>query len=177
MGGKCILRHGGEQRLVGPFLLAPYVTETSITVPATEDIPERQRLVRSEGYAVILPEDLKVFAKLAHTMRERGVYSAPVYGADVAVSGAFVTPDLRAVIPNLKSVQWEQAAVVIGVSDLIGLAAAGDLAVGGGKQAFEAVRLGSRGGCLVESSKHRLPIGTIHNPVVRTPGLARSMPG
>jgi len=71
-------------------------------------------------------------------MRERGVYSAPVYGADVAVSGAFVTPDLRAVIPNLKSVQWEQAAVVIGVSDLIGLAAAGDLAVGGGKQAFEA---------------------------------------
>lgn len=131
-------QHGGEQRIVGPFLLAPYVTETSITVPATEDTPERQRLVRSEGYAVILPEDLQVSANLAHTMRERGVYSAPVYGADVAVSGAFVTPDLRAVIPNLKSVQWEQAAVVIGVSDLIGLAAAGDLAIGVGKQAFQA---------------------------------------
>ena len=32
-------QHGGEQRIVGPFLLAPYVTETSITVPATEDTP------------------------------------------------------------------------------------------------------------------------------------------
>ena len=28
-------QHGGEQRLEGPFLLAPYVTETSITVSAT----------------------------------------------------------------------------------------------------------------------------------------------
>lgn len=69
-------------------------------------------------------------------MRVRGVYSAPVYGADVAISGAFVTPDLRAVIPNPKSVQWEQAAIVMGVSDLVGLAAAGDFTIGEGRQAF-----------------------------------------
>ena len=131
-------QHGGEQRLVGPFLLAPYVTETRITVPATEDMPEREQLVRGAGYAVILPEDLKVSASLAHMMRERGVYSAPVYSADIAVSGAFVTPDLQAVIPNLKSVQWEQAAIVMGLSDLTGLAAAGDLKLGDGKMAFQA---------------------------------------
>ena len=85
-----------------------------------------------------LPEDLKVSASLAHMMRERGVYSAPVYSADIAVSGAFVTPDLQAVIPNLKSVQWEQAAIVMGLSDLTGLAAAGDLKLGDGKMAFQA---------------------------------------
>ena len=71
-------QHSEEQRIVGPFLLAPYLTKTSITVPATNDIPERQRHVCGEGYAVILPENPTVFANLAHTMRERGVYSAPV---------------------------------------------------------------------------------------------------
>lgn len=136
--GDIARQHGGEQRLVGPYLLAPYVTESTITVPATKDQPARKRLVRGEGYAVILPEELKVKADLAHAMRVRGVYSAPVYGADVNVAGSFVTPDLQAVIPNLKSVQWAQAAVVLGLSDLTGLAAAGDLTIGEGKQAFQA---------------------------------------
>lgn len=131
-------QHGGEQRLVGPFLVAPYMTENTVTIPATKTQPEQERLVRKEGYAVILPETLHVAAKLAHDMRERGVYSAPIYTASVDVAGAFVTPDLKATIPNLSSVQWGQAAIVMGLSDLTGLTAAGDLIIGAGKQSFEA---------------------------------------
>lgn len=137
-------QHGGEQRLVGPVLAVPYVySEKRTERVKSADAPDgdgettRERTVEIASVAMIMPERLTARASLRHEIRRRGIYEAPVYAAEMTLDGAFMRPDLRASIPNLVRVDWEKAAVIVGLSDLAGLAAAEPLETGDGPHAFE----------------------------------------
>ncbi len=138
-------QHGGEQRLVGPVLAVPYVYSETRTerVKAVDGDGDgdgettRERTVEIASVAVIMPERLAARANLRHELRRRGIYEAPVYAAEVTLDGAFMRPDLGAAIPNLVRVDWGKAAVIVGLSDLAGLAAAEPLETAEGLHAFE----------------------------------------
>jgi inner membrane protein len=131
-------QHGGEQRLIGPLIVVPYVQRTIRHVTNAVDGKSEERSVDSEAVAVILPTALSMRAELTHEIRRRGVYTAPVYGADVSINGAFNRPDLSKTIPNLVLVDWGKAAIVLGISDLPGLSRAGDILVGDDALPFQA---------------------------------------
>ncbi len=131
-------QHGGEQRLIGPLLVVPYVREFIRRTTDAETGETREVLARADGVAVVLPETLDIEAALGHSIRRRGIYEAPVYEASGSMAGAFRRPDLAAAIPDLASVDWARAAVVLHVGDLAGLAEAAPLETAGGAVAFAA---------------------------------------
>ncbi|MGZ0188520.1 MAG: cell envelope integrity protein CreD [Alphaproteobacteria bacterium] len=165
-------QHGAEQRLVGPFVVVPYVRRTVRHGTNAVDGKPEERSVESELVAVILPTALSMRATLTHEVRRRGVYTAPVYGADVSINGAFNRPDLSKTIPNLVSVDWEKAAIVLGISDLAGLSRAGEIVIGGEAQAFQAgapafasgLFIGGEGRKARQSGDHGR-FGVIHTPM------------
>ena len=125
--------HGREQTLVGPLIVVPYVEETTQTIGDDATDAVRTRTFRRNKMAAVLPEKAGLSATLLHDVRRRGVYEAPVYSADIAVEGAFVRPDLKAVIPNVAEVDWSKAALAFWIGDLAGLAEAQPLATPGGE--------------------------------------------
>ncbi len=66
----------------------------------------------------ILPEDLSVDTKLEPEIRSRGIFSAPVYRADVVLDGKFVHPDLSELGLLESDVRWAEATVAMGFADI-----------------------------------------------------------
>jgi len=129
---------GGEQTLVGPVVVVPFVREVEKPRLSADGEPLPPLLVQVEDVAVILPESLSATAELVHEVRRRGVYEAPVYAAALTFEGAFRRPDLADAAPGFLEAHWEKAAVVLGVSDIAGLAEADGLVVDGARIPFEA---------------------------------------
>lgn len=153
-------QHGGEQRLIGPFLAVPYVSETVIDEVDDDAGETKTRRLRKPGVALVLPQELAVRGRLAHDVRRRGVYTAPVYAADIELDGGFAAPDLAGVVPDLVSVDWTKAALVLGVGDLAGVTGASDIAVDGRTVAFESGPPAFAGGLFAKAAG-----GAIHAPL------------
>ena len=70
----------------------------------------------------VLPETLKIEGALTPVERYRGIFRAILYGANLRLSGTFVRPDLAALDVRAEDVLWQDATVIVGVSDLRGAA-------------------------------------------------------
>lgn len=129
-------QQGGVQRVIGPLIVVPIVRRVEREVRDTESGEMRRTAVNVDDVAVMTPKSLNVAADAKHEMRRRGVYEAPVYRAGVDISGSFAKPNLKEAIPNLEPVDWTKAAVVVGVTDLVGLADATSFDIGGQSKDF-----------------------------------------
>ena len=101
---------GETQSLVGPALVVPY-TYTWRDNDAKETRTETR-------HVVVLPKRLDVQGKLVTETRKRGIFSIPVYSGDLQLGGAFEYPDLSSlagITPG--SVTWQNARLVLGISD------------------------------------------------------------
>lgn len=118
-------QHGGAQRLVGPLLALPYVTETMQTIHTGGELIStevKQRKVERRHVALLAPRELNARAKLEHEVLRRSVYEAPVYRGEASLSGDFVTEGFGNNIANFARADWSKATLVLTVSDLTGLA-------------------------------------------------------
>ena len=107
---------GGSQIVGGPALAIPYVVAESQRnaegVATTVDV---------RRVAVFLP---KVFSAQANTetaTRSRGIFDVNVFTADIVLSGTFGAPDFRQLGITPKSIAWDQAVLLVSISDLQGL--------------------------------------------------------
>lgn len=103
---------GREQSLIGPLLVIPAVDAHTYM---DDDGKPRQRLV--EVSHVVLPAVLNANTSITHDFRKRGIYSVPVYTAQVSMQGqlgALARADISAAH---RQVHWEQAKLVMGISD------------------------------------------------------------
>lgn len=100
---------GGEQRVLGPLLVAPYV------IPAASENEEDRW-----GWYVLSPETGSAQADTTARVLKRGIFSAPVYEATVDLEARFVPPAATPNLPLGARVDWTRAQVVIGFSDLRG---------------------------------------------------------
>ncbi len=101
---------GPEQSVAGPMLIVPYSW-------AKNDAPGG----RLHGWARLPASRLNVTATLAPEERRRGLFHAIVYTADVTLSGTIALPPL--LISDLPDViiEWRNARVGLGASDLRGM--------------------------------------------------------
>jgi inner membrane protein len=109
---------GGAQRLSGPLLSVPYrynVKDDKGKVTGTET-----------RFAQFLPEALHVEARILPERRSRGIFEAVLYRTELEVTGTFKRPTFSAGLAA-ENIQWNDAHLSIGLSDLRGLRRAGAL--------------------------------------------------
>lgn len=101
---------GDQQTLIGPRLIVPYHKPGKrgnnhwITEPES-------------GHVVILPDAFHAESRMGTELRARGIYSVPLYLAQVEMSGQFNLAEVRKHYQNKLPLNWEQAYVLVGISD------------------------------------------------------------
>jgi inner membrane protein len=101
----------GDQTLVGPVLLLPYVARGG----DQNDMRTFRRTM------VVLPETLKQDGDITTESRRRGIFEMPVWRGQIAIEARFGAVDLARIDPAAVAPVWEEAALVFHVSDPRGL--------------------------------------------------------
>ena len=123
-GAEVTSKWGGAQQLIGPILRVPYLSH---------DLDSEGKPHLSRGAAYLLPEQLGIDAELKTEERRRGIFSFPVYGAEMRLSGRFQRPDLASWVDSGDELLWQQAELQIGLSDVRAIHADGQLRWAGQK--------------------------------------------
>lgn len=127
----------GRQQLVsGPVLAVPYACRTWVT--RSQMVGGKAVQVGdwevSTATAYFLPEALTVDGRVDPEVRQRGIYEVVVYGAKLHLAGHF-QPDFAAAGIVAERIDWDQARVQLGVSDVHGVRAVGPVALGAERRA------------------------------------------
>lgn len=104
---------GGEQQVAGPYLIVPWVESAPTALRFNLQLPDTER-----RYAVLLPSRLNISARARPEVRYRGLYEVPLYQADISVEAEFSRPDPAAFAVKPEQWQWQEARVVMTLSDL-----------------------------------------------------------
>ena len=102
---------GNRQALSGPVLCVPY------SYNRTENNTTRE--VRDLAY--FLPEDLNIESDVQPEIRYRSIYKLVVYQSEIKADGRFLHPDFDKLNIKPHSIDWENAFVIIGISDMRGI--------------------------------------------------------
>ena len=110
-----LARHeGGEQRLVGPILRAPYAKEAIL----------EGRVTTVQGEAIAFAETGTGAATLAMGVRRRAIYAAPVHRSSTRLSATFDPVAMLAALQEQdRQARFDlsKARVAIGVCDTVGV--------------------------------------------------------
>lgn len=108
---------GPALQLLGPIALVPVtVTDRLEYTDDDGEIRIRERQVRR--HLIIPPETQDVSISLEHEWRQRSVYNVPVYRAQVQMEASFTRPDIAGLdLPDMV-VDWQEAQLLVGVSDV-----------------------------------------------------------
>jgi len=98
---------GGRPSLFGPFLVIPY------------ELRKNKELI--EGELLILPDNLSLVSTLKAEERKRGIFSATVLDAEVAIAGT-LTASAADAAPYGARLRWDLARLVFELPDLRSLA-------------------------------------------------------
>ncbi|MDX6765191.1 MAG: cell envelope integrity protein CreD [Candidatus Methylacidiphilales bacterium] len=114
---------GDSQKIIGPVLQIPYKVRSKVwrDQPQKNGTSKRVEVeVVEMALATFLPKELKVDGEILTQKLHRGIYDAVVYSGNITLSGAFSQPDWQALKIDPKEAVYEDAVVVVGVSDLRG---------------------------------------------------------
>src|SRR5262245_52107335 len=104
---------GDAQAITGPALILSFVIHRPEMSAAGE------KTVHDETrYAAFLPKRLGVEGKIQSESRNRGIFSIPVYTANLTMQGEFVQPDLAELVIEPSSVLWNRAQLALCISDV-----------------------------------------------------------
>lgn len=104
-----IMQAWGEAQVVaGPVLVLPYSTRRSLDYGMT---------VVDAGHVFVLPDQLDVDAVMTPDERYRGVHKVAVYSAAMKISGSFGIENFDDLDIRFDDVAWDQAYLVLAVSD------------------------------------------------------------
>ena len=123
---------GKEQVLVGPVMVVPYhYTYKTLKDTVVKGVVSKVEVVETAtANAWFLPEQLTVDGAIQPEKLHRGIYDAVVYRGSLKLTGKFPAPDFNALKINSDQVQWDDAVIAVGVSDLRGTAEALQLNIG-----------------------------------------------
>jgi len=102
---------GTKQSLSGPILTVPYKTF----------IKKEEKVVEINHYAHFLPEKLDIKGELIPEIRYRGIYNVIAYRAQLDFSGSFESIDFSDWKISSENIQWNEAFLTIGISDMRGI--------------------------------------------------------
>jgi inner membrane protein len=105
-------------------------------------IPKRTRVETNNGWIVqqsteiVLADRLDIGGSLAPEERRYGMYAAPVYTADLKISGRFLAADLQALAGNETTYLWDRAELRLPLADVRGIRRMSALRLDGIEHAF-----------------------------------------
>jgi inner membrane protein len=103
---------GGVQSITGPVLVVPYQHRW-------REGSGNQQVTRSEiRHAIFLAESLRVKGAIDAEIRQRGIFSVPVYGLELALEGEFARPDVSQLGIDPGAVDWQRIQLAVGISDV-----------------------------------------------------------
>ena len=107
----------GEQTLVGPVLVVPYIEE--FTETSTENGVKKTEVKREQRKTVILPDQLNVEGGFSNEFKKLGIYKALTYQLNGHIKGSFVLPaNIKLTAYHNNSQLTMQAAYLsMGISD------------------------------------------------------------
>lgn len=116
-----------SQMLVGPIIMIPFEKTTPLADGTTSTVVEN---------AYLLPDVFDVTADIQPEIRRRGIYDVLLYRSDVVLKGSFPRP--RASMWNIdeEKMHWDEATMIMGMSDLRGVREKIDLRFGGVQHFF-----------------------------------------
>ncbi|MEM7427176.1 MAG: cell envelope integrity protein CreD [Pseudomonadota bacterium] len=123
----------GQQKMVGPLLVAPYKIVRNIDKWFYEDgkrISTSDKVV-TEKAKYFLPESLTVNAIADTQFRHRGLYSVPVYVSDLKIAARFEVSNAVEIDDEKASVEWGTPFLVFGVQDIRGINKTPEVVVNG----------------------------------------------
>jgi len=103
---------GGEQVVVGPMLVVPYLSHRKDEHGKIETFTER---------AYFLPDTLAVTGDVDTQTRSRGIYEVTLYSGELAFGGTLRAPDLSGWRIPAAEILWEEAALIVELTDMRGL--------------------------------------------------------
>ena len=103
---------GGSQTITGPLITVPY--QATVRVDLGDGKTEMRNVTQ---YAHFLPEKLDVAGNLDPEKRHRGIYDVVVYKGHIDIAATF--PAMNGALPGTASaLQWNEASLCLGISDL-----------------------------------------------------------
>lgn len=123
---------GRAQQLRGPILEVPYVYRMMAVHQRVVEgkVISVEEMDRIPAVAYFLPESLSMTGSVDPELRHRGIYDTVVYSSRIKLAGVF-RPDFAQAGIGTDRIDWGNARVVFGVSDLHGVRAVSDLAIPG----------------------------------------------
>ena len=123
---------GGAQTTAGVLLSIPVET-TRVVVEQTAAGRETQRTEVVRNVLYVLPDRLDVKADAKPDYRTVGLYTTPVYLADVAIEGEFISRDFVSLLQERqgREVKWAEARLLVLNSESRALRAVDDLVIAG----------------------------------------------
>ena len=111
----------GEQTIVGPVLVVPYIEEFIETT--TENGVKKTEVKREQRKAVILPDQLSLDGGFTNEFKKLGIYKALTYQLSGNVKGSFILPANIKLIAyhNNSSLTMQAAYLSMGISDPRGI--------------------------------------------------------
>ncbi len=103
---------GQSQTITGPILSVPFKKYIAQQKGEPRVIVDR---------VYMLPESLSITSTAAPDVRNRGIYEIVVYNAEVHLSGKFVLHAFNSLNIKPENILWEEASLLIGISDLKGI--------------------------------------------------------
>ncbi|WP_111672539.1 cell envelope integrity protein CreD [Algoriphagus litoralis] len=104
-----------EQTLTGPYLKVPYFELKEIVEKGEKKIIKEQR------NKYFLPETLNLRGNIDAQLLHRGIFDVVVYTNDIAFDAKFDSMDLQKMNILPENILWNQAELLIGISDLRGI--------------------------------------------------------
>jgi inner membrane protein len=127
----------GEQTLVGPVLVIPYIEE--FTETTTENGIKKTETKREQRKAVILPDQLNLEGGFTNEFKKLGIYKALTYQLGGHIKGGFKLPaniKLTA-YHNNSNLTMQPAYLSMGISDPRGITSSPTISWGNKTLAFE----------------------------------------
>ncbi|MEZ4740723.1 MAG: cell envelope integrity protein CreD [Flavobacteriales bacterium] len=124
---------GGAQTITGPIIDVPFEVPVRVSTSASPTGYETRIEIH---HAYFLPEQLKADAELQPYKKHRGIYEVAVYGSRTKLAGAFA-PISADRLKSEHNFLWDQAKVLLGVTDLRSIKEQVSMRIGGRTIQFE----------------------------------------
>lgn len=128
----------GSQQVSAAVLAIPYKEATKreddIYVDGKRRTVTKKVLLNKMLY--VLPDRLQIDGLINTEERYRGIYSVPVYTAEVEIDGSFTLKNALGLKDKIENIAWGKPYLMLGVSDIRGIQRSVSLSVDGVKKEF-----------------------------------------
>jgi len=103
---------GGQQSIIGPVMTIPYLSHTRAA---------DGKILTTRHQAHFLPEQLDIEGSIAPEVRNISLFESVVYGSELDIKGHFDYPDFSDWRIAEDDIEWDEAFISMGVSDMRGI--------------------------------------------------------